>query len=152
MLLLQSRSQGHGQAARLRGQQQLFRVCLAVALESTVVGEGCNQSTAADLERPFTLPCRPRPFHRCGAPKRCHDASSCCDSATSLRTRGITSVPYSSTFFINASCDRPGIPNFRSKRFAPSTARLSTIFSATVSGDPTNKAPRGPTSNMNDSL
>jgi hypothetical protein len=57
--------------------------------------------------------------------------------ARSARTRGITWVPYSSMFLISASCERPPMPYFKTKRVAPSAVRLAAIFCATVSGDPT---------------
>lgn len=46
----------------------------------------------------------------------------------------------SSTVVISASCGRPFIPYFRSKRLAPSVWSVAAIFRATVSGDPTYRA------------
>ena len=48
--------------------------------------------------------------------------------ARSSLTRGITFVAQSSMFVINASCDSPPMPYFKSKRLAPNAVRLAAIF------------------------
>src|SRR5215471_13243195 len=52
---------------------------------------------------------------------------------------------------MSCSCVNPGMPYFRSNRDAPRTRRLAAIFWATVSGEPTYRAPSGPVSASNDS-
>ncbi len=57
-------------------------------------------------------------------------------SARSFRTRGITSVPYSSMLRIIDSWDRVPVAYLRSKRPSPRVVIVSAIFAATRSGEP----------------
>ena len=63
----------------------------------------------------------------------------------------MTCRPYSSTLVMSWSCVIPGIPYFRSNRVASSARRFVAILRATVSGEPTYRAPCGPVSRSRDS-
>lgn len=92
-----------------------------------------------------------RPYRRVGPSGACaedrvrrgelrcavHQAGFACVVASSSRTRGMTSRPYSSMQRIIRSCRSGPALYFRSKRDSPRMDAVAAIFFATVSGAPT---------------
>src|SRR5690606_24754523 len=119
-------------------------------LEHPLVGHAPSSNLPVDHPRPLLLaPTGPLPIHLRGNGSHghhheCEDGRGSTRSphhASNCRTRGATFVPNNSMLVIILSCDRVPLLYFRSKRVRPSAFIVFAIFTATVSGAPTNSAP-----------